>query len=95
MDFKGRLLKAYSEVEDSLELDAKTKDNPQRALRAIFELNREIGRLANDSPSAALEMKELQLKVNEVTKAVKAGKLAEAKVFLRDARLSIESFVRE
>ena len=94
MDVKGRLLQAYSEVEKALELDEKTKGSPQKALRAVFDLDRVVGRIAKEEPALLGRMKEIQSAVNEVTKSVKSGNLDQAKARLWEARSLIESYVR-
>jgi len=94
MDSKGRLLKACAEVEKSLELDEKPTGSPQKALRAVFDFNREIGRVAKEEPTLAPRLVELQVAVNEVTKSIKAGRLGQARDGLREAKKTLDGFVR-
>lgn len=53
-------------------------DDKEDALRAVFLLNNEIGRLARSEPGKMGEMKELQAHVNAITVSIKTeqGRLA-------------------
>lgn len=64
------------------------------ALRSIFLLNNEIGRLARAGPAEKEKMTALQTWVNSVTRAVKQGRKDRALSALDAAKAALAEIVR-
>ena len=75
----GRLEDAYAKVVNSLEEVAKGRLQVQAALREVFGLNQEIGRMARESPELAPPLRDMQLEVNAFTVQIKRNELGEAR----------------
>jgi hypothetical protein len=95
MDDTGRLLKSFAALEESLDPEEKKGGDPHGALRAIVELNKEIARIAQDRPGALPQMRAIQERVNEVTKAVKSGNFRQAKKLSWEVRSKVDLFLKQ
>ncbi len=79
--------RAFADVENSVSsiLHGKAGEKDS-ALRAIFALNNEIGKLARLSPTKLGPLKMLQAYVNSITVAVKNGNAQMIRESLKSAR---------
>jgi len=88
------LERAFSALESSLAADDPDRAPRSEVLRLIRALNQEIGRAAASDHSAVRELRALQLNVNAVTVAVKAGRLREARVALAGASEALREVLK-
>lgn len=66
-------------VGEALEGIIKDGSPKQAALKDVFRLNHEIGRMARESPSLAPALREMQLEINYVTIHIKRNELDAAR----------------
>ena len=94
MEHRDDLVLAFSELEESMIARSASLPRPPAVnLRLIRILNLEMGRAADASPAAAPWMRKLQKRVNDVTVALKAGRMSDARESLEAARAVLEGFL--
>ncbi|HUI86615.1 MAG TPA: hypothetical protein VLY21_05640 [Nitrososphaerales archaeon] len=92
MDAKP-LLRAFSELEDSILYEEEGPGLQAARLRLILSLNQEIGKAATSDPTHAPWLKALQRRVNVVTVAVKMKSEENAKLALKEATTSLRELL--
>jgi hypothetical protein len=82
--------KAFSELEASIAEPFLQMGSVRRVLGRIADLNAEVGKSASSSPQLLSRLKVFQLRINDVTLAVKKGEENEARIALAEARAVME-----